>query len=435
MGGSISVDSQPGAGASFRFTVVLERSTADPAVSPRRPTSIQRVLVVDDHPVNRRILRAQLESFGLAVETAGTAEEGLALVETAASRGRTFDLAILDYQLPGHDGVWLGEQIRGRDSTGECRLLLLGSLARRPNLDAAPIFDRAMAKPVRRDALLRTIVELGDGGTKAIAESPSPRPLHGRRVLLAEDNPVNETLAVRILAGLGVESVVARTGREAIEHLQKDAFDAVLMDCQMPVMDGYTASRAIRSGDSGCLDPAIPIIAMTAHALAGDREVCLAAGMSDYLTKPIDPSRLRDALLRAMSSNPRSDVPIPVPVDAQPLQSEALDLAALLAATDNDELFVASLLQLFFDSGQPLVDQIVLTADPAERRRAAHQLKGAALNVKARQIAAMADGIERGAGSGSELAAAWSDVAAAVYSALDLLRRGKDDTRVTASRS
>lgn len=301
MGGEIRIESEPGVGTTMRFD--MTRLEATSAVVHRRSqiSGRPRALVVDDNPLNLRILRGQLEAIGLDVTTAMSAEEALECWEQAKSSGLPLQVAVLDQQMPGRDGMWLGSELRRREPSGSLHQVLLTSLTGRPDRGGPGVFDRLLTKPVKRDALTRVLEELLGGDTAIHNNNPEPTvSLRGRSVLLAEDNLVNQKLAGRLLAKMEIRVVIANNGLEAIELTRGQRFDAILMDCQMPQMDGYDATRAIRSGAAGSLDPLVPIIAMTANALSGDRERCIATGMTDYVTKPIDTARLRDALNSAM---------------------------------------------------------------------------------------------------------------------------------------
>ena len=398
MEGSIEVSSVPGAGATFTFQVLLRpSSTPEPEPAPR-PHGRPAALLVDDHPVNRRILTAQLESAGFSVESAATALEGLECWEAGRARGRTPGLVVLDHQLPDHDGTWIAAEIRRRDPEGGCRLILLSSLASRLEGDVRGRFDRLLTKPVKRGALVRVLTELlGEHRQQGPEDSPAHQVFIGRRLLLAEDNPVNQKLAVRLLEPLGFTVAVAHNGREALERLSAGRFDVVLMDCQMPELDGYAATRALRAGDCGPANREVPVIAMTAHALAGDRERCIAAGMTDYVSKPVELARLRFALERALGgAAPVAPVAAVEPAPARLATSaDVLDLDELLHQLDGDQGFVAELLTTFLESGAALVAQLATGTDPEACRRAAHQLKGSAANVRAIRLARTAAALER----------------------------------------
>jgi PAS domain S-box-containing protein len=426
MDGAIRVSSIANVGTTFSFEILLY-----PAESALRPAPIWtggrlRALLVDDHPVNLRILRSQLEAMGVDVQTAASAEEALSRCQAEYAAGRLPQIAILDQKLPGRDGLWLGDELRRLDPGGACRLILLSSLAGRMDRRDDGPFERSLTKPVKRDALARVLRDVLGGVFPSVAEAgASTVSLEGRRVLLAEDNPVNQKLAVRLLERLGLRVVVAHNGLQALDCLRAQLFDAVLMDCQMPELDGYAATRAIRSNASGVLDPHIPVIAMTAHALSGDREQCLAAGMSDYLTKPVEVGRLRSALERAVH---REGVPaLPTNIDPAPPTDQLLDLDALLQLADGDESFLKELLRAFLQSAQPLVETILCAGDSDARRMAAHQLKGSAANVRAIQLAKTAaaldsrDATDADAAKVPALQAAWRATESAVLGTIDHL--------------
>jgi len=418
MDGSISVTSVPGSGTTFSFQVLFA-----PSVAPERacdPPQQVRALVVDGHPVNLRILATQLRGVGFEVECAATAEDGLAHWEAAAARGAAPQLVVLDHQLPGHDGSWLAAEIRRRDRRAASRLVVLGSLGNRLDAEVGARFDRLLTKPVKREALLRILAEVAGRGAAVTAPAGAPSSLHGRRVLLAEDNPVNQKLAVRLLERLGLEVTVAHNGREALEQLRGATFDVVLMDCQMPEIDGYAATRALRAGECGEDKRALPVIAITAHALAGDRDECLAAGMSDYVTKPVEFSRLRQALERAIGAGVLA--PAAAPGD-DPASSDVFDLEELLRQMDGDRDFVNELLGAFLESARQLVRELPETRDRSSRRRLAHQLKGSAVNMRARRLARAAATLERceddsAPGLIAEVCGAWDATAAAAVAAL-----------------
>ena len=191
-----------------------------------------------------------------------------------------------------HDGQWLGAALRARDPARACRLVHLCSLKNDSNRDVDSPFDATISKPVKRTLLRQLLIELTGNAAPRAAETDATPELQGNHALLVDDNAVNQKLGGRMLARLGLRVSQAWNGMEALDILRQRRVDVVFMDCQMPVMDGYAATLEIRRPGSGVQDPAVPIIAMTANALSGDRERCLAAGMTDYITKPIDPSRL-----------------------------------------------------------------------------------------------------------------------------------------------
>jgi PAS domain S-box-containing protein len=314
MNGAIGVDSTMGSGSCFWFEIALPEVAALNA--PVESTDLDgcRVLVVDDHPTNRRIIETQLTSIGCRVTSVATAVEGEEAWLRLVASDRAPDVVLLDHDLPDHPGPWLAERLRGHPAGIQIPIVLMTSLGSRVQARTEDrVIDRIMTKPVKQTALslcLREVVGKARAATVP-AHTVVADTLRRMRVLLAEDNIVNQKLARRILERLGADVTVADNGEAAIAQLTAAAFDVVLMDCQMPVLDGYEATRRIRAGAAGAAASAIPVIALTAHALSGDRERCLAAGMNDYLTKPIDPRALKcrlEELLGAGSQDLRSNV-------------------------------------------------------------------------------------------------------------------------------
>jgi two-component system, sensor histidine kinase and response regulator len=318
MGGSIGVDSTPGVGSCFWFEVSFAPALSLPHV-PRGRIDLtgRRVLVVDDHPVNRKIFERQLTAIGCEVECAASAAAGLEAWRGSMTEKRAPDVLLLDHDLPDHPGPWLAELIRSAPGGAALPILLMTSLGNRVS-DRVPqgTIDQILTKPVKQASLLQFLEQAIGGAARAVpvvplaapdrllrndADDPNSRrardaALEGARVLLAEDNAVNQLLTRRMLEKLGAAVTIAENGAAAIQALATGRFDAVLMDCQMPVVDGYAATRRIRDGEAGAEAATLPIVALTAHALSGHRAECLAAGMNDYLTKPIDADALRALL-------------------------------------------------------------------------------------------------------------------------------------------
>ena len=312
LGGSIDLESTPGRGSDFWFDfsarVDLPASRPDPC-----PGAVRRVLVVDDNATNRDILARQLGAIEIAADAAPDARSALESLRGAAQAGSPYGLALLDWHMPGTGGLELAEAIRGDATIRATPLVVLSSAGPLSQTDRVIALGIAkfMVKPVRAARLYAAVLELLAGvdvpETAARTDSPPPTPPRSSpRILLAEDNPANQVVAELLLARLGCTVDIAHNGREALDQLARATYDAIFMDCQMPVLDGYTATRAIRAGAVSGLDPRIPVIALTAYAMSGDRKRCLDAGMDDYLTKPIRSAALQDALLRLglLSSSP-----------------------------------------------------------------------------------------------------------------------------------
>ena len=304
MGGTMSVASDgPGRGSTFRFTIRAPATTL-PAGARRELIGEQtmlkgrRILVVDDNATNRRILALQSAKWGMVVHDADGADAALRAL--AAQR---FDLAIVDMHMPGTDGVTLARRMR--DAGHAMPLVLFTSLGRRE--DGSGLFAATLAKPIRQSQLFDVLAGLlgGDALHKASTAAPAKPALDAAmavryplRILLAEDNLVNQKLALRLLSQMGYRPDVAANGIEAVEAVQRQSYDVVLMDVQMPEMDGLEATREIVRRN-GAAKPRI--VAMTANAMQGDREACLAAGMDDYITKPIRVDALVGALAHTRS--------------------------------------------------------------------------------------------------------------------------------------
>lgn len=316
MGGRIWVESQVGAGSTFHFTArlgVRPGATARPPAPAGADLRDLPVLVVDDNATNRRILTELLTHWRLKPTPAASGGEAFAALRRAAQAGTPFPLALLDVCMPEMDGFTLAAQIRRRPELAGTTIILLTS-GGQPD-DAARCrelgISRCLMKPVRQSDLQRALLDARQNsaaaGPQFALPAPPPHglpapqaagqaPSHGRlRILLVEDNAVNQKLAVRLLEKQGYSVAVANNGREALDALAGGRFDVVLMDVQMPEMDGLEATAAIRARERST-NTHLPIVAMTAHAMQGDRERCLAAGMDGYVSKPLKPADLFAAI-------------------------------------------------------------------------------------------------------------------------------------------
>jgi signal transduction histidine kinase/CheY-like chemotaxis protein/HPt (histidine-containing phosphotransfer) domain-containing protein len=414
MGGTISVASRVGHGSEFRFTV--RAASADGAVPPRRelrgtqPTLDGKcVLVVDDNETNRRILAAYLDAWGMAVRMTGSPREALAWVQA----GEPFDVGVLDMHMPEMDGVALARAIREHRTATALPLLLFTSLGRREAAAESVGFSAHLAKPIKPSQVFDALVgALAGQPTRVEKRTPTrleldPEMAHRRplRILLAEDNVVNQKVALRLLEQMGYRADVAANGLEAVAAIERQPYDLVLMDVQMPDMDGFEASREITR--RWPIDGRPRIVAMTANAMHGDRELCLAAGMDDYMSKPIRVEELVAALERTASredpiraGHPSGNAtPTRAAVDRS--STPVLDQAALerLRATMGAG-FLDELLTTFVEDSRELVGAMrrALTERNTDSfRRAAHSLKSNAasfgamtLSIRARELEALA---------------------------------------------
>ena len=304
MGGSIDVESAPGKGSTFRFTVRLALCSPPLSTQTREILSLNgaRALCIDDNTTNLRIFKTQLTAWGVDVDCASDCHEGLSKLRKACMEQRPYDLAMLDYHMPEMDGMELGRHIKAMPDLASTRLILLASVGQRGHRQQAEAagFAAYLIKPVRQNQLfacLKTVMGMES------AEMTNPTTLVTRyrlaereaqlrpHLLVAEDNLVNQKVIVPLLEKKGYRVDVVSNGREALEAHARTTYALILMDCQMPEMDGYEASSTIREREAAS-GRHTPIVAMTANALPGDRERCLAVGMDDYITKPIHPQTL-----------------------------------------------------------------------------------------------------------------------------------------------
>jgi PAS domain S-box-containing protein len=310
MGGEVGVSSEEGAGSTFWFTARLGIAQDAAKAPPAPPMSLrsQRIIIVDDNMTNRKVLMGQLSLSGMDAVSASTADEALSLMRHAAAAGRHFEIALLDHQMPGCDGATLGKTILSEPQLQKTRLILLTSSGQRGDgqLFAELGFAAYLLKPVTHrdltDCLLMVLGTQAEGWRLATQPIVTRHALRSQRardsyhILLAEDNIVNQKVACRILEKLGYRIDVAADGQAAFAAWETGRYDLILMDCQMPIMDGYETTRKIRQREAA--GRRIPIIALTAHAMKGADNECRAAGMDDYLSKPIDRGELQQCLRR-----------------------------------------------------------------------------------------------------------------------------------------
>jgi signal transduction histidine kinase/DNA-binding response OmpR family regulator len=303
--GKIWVESEPAQGSTFHFIALLSAAPALPESPPSPPAPLAglRILIVDDNPANLRILDKILKGWGAWTHLAGCAEDALCIRSERRQAGEPFRLVIIDAQMPGVDGFELAQRIQTDEELGQTIIMMLSSIdlhgdhARCQRLGIACYF----VKPVSREALRMAIAASLETTPGNAQDRPVRTPENATRapqslsILVAEDNPMNRRLALRLLEKVGHKVTTVSNGREALDAIEQNRFDVVLMDVQMPEMDGYTATRAIRDRERNN-GAHIPILALTAHAMVADRERCYAAGMDGYVAKPFDPQTLHKAI-------------------------------------------------------------------------------------------------------------------------------------------
>ena len=418
MGGEMGIDSRPGEGSTFWALLPLKRGRAEAEVEHPDLRGV-RALIVDDNATNREVLEHYLSAWGLRHDSAADAAEARGLLRRASVEGDPVRLLLLDYHMPDTDGLQLAEEIR-RDTAIEAPRTLLLSSAQpesRERLRAAGIHGQQL-KPLHQKRLLEAVERLFSGAGEMDAEVEAsgraevPHGLRGR-VLLVEDNLVNVQVAIGLLSRLGLPADTAGNGREAVSMSGERRYDLILMDVQMPEMDGFEATRRIRERERESGGPRVPIIAMTAHALKGDREQCQAAGMDDYLDKPVRWELFAAALGRWLPEDElvarAESPPVPAPPDAEPVpepvaaaadEAEAVEAAALDTLRDNLSAIPGGFEQViaeFRRSAPELLGQMaaaIAAADPEALLIPSHSLKSAAATVGAHPLSESAKALE-----------------------------------------
>ncbi len=417
MGGDLGVRSEPGKGSCFFFAACcgIQPEQPDARTCEIPDLGGMRVLVIDDHDIAREIVGNLLQSFSFEPVYAGSGEEAIGIAETASGIG----LAVIDYQMPGLNGIETAAGLRKLENTRDIPMLMLSAHVTDDVVQEARAngVHEFLAKPVTPSTLLDAIMDtLGkrtrasDRGLEAAAQLERMQAaVRGARILLVEDNAVNQEVACEILKGAGCRVDVADNGKLGVEAARTGAYDLVLMDCQMPVMDGYEASRALRA--AGITD--LPIIAMTANVQHGDRERCLEAGMSDHVGKPIELNELFSTLARWLPE--RGEQPPPAAPDSATeatdtdLQADDIVLPGLDVPAYLDRMGIGPgtylrLLRRFVEDQQDAIQQLRDTIDAGDLTRGtrlAHSLRGAAGNLGIERIAAIAAELETAIGQGA----------------------------------
>ncbi|MEM9488940.1 MAG: response regulator, partial [Myxococcota bacterium] len=315
MDGAIKVHSEPGFGTTFTFTARFERPqdavTERSRAAAQRPTLVgKRVLIVDDNSSNRALLRRNARSWGMRDCTVEHPHKGLEQARKWAARKQPFDIAILDMHMPDMTGIELARELKSDPRTADIQLILFTATARHHDVAAAAReagILLVVTKPIKYSQLREILLDLrsdsGASGRLHRTQAKTPPRVHApqnARILVVEDNPVNQKLALRLLRTRGYSADAVGNGLEALEALQRVSYDAILMDCQMPEMDGYTATRAIRAREVA--GERIPIIGITANAMPGDQKKCMDVGMDDYISKPVKPDLVAKTLARHLEA-------------------------------------------------------------------------------------------------------------------------------------
>jgi signal transduction histidine kinase/CheY-like chemotaxis protein len=415
MGGSIGVESQPGVGSHFHLTLPVEAAAEDGGepVDLRQLPPL-RVLVVEDNDTNREVLEGLLQNWGLGVAMAGDGEEGLELLRAEHAAGRRFDVALVDMQMPRMDGLAFAKALALEPAYSEMQLILLSSVtapddARRAQLAG---FRRFVAKPVRQAELRQALLGVTAGESRAA----EPRPALAARVLVVEDNLVNQEVIGQMLRRFGCRVELVGSGMDGLRAMCRQAFDLVIMDIQMPGMDGMEALSLFRRGASErfafLTPPSTPVVAVTANALEGDREKFLALGFDDYLSKPFRQSQLYALLSQHLGQTLQLPVKTaedaamnlssdPEPAAAARADASGLDPQALQRLRDLDPNGANRLLERVVQAFEastgrlmPQLDEAVAASDLAGVRHVAHTLKSSSASIGALKLSALCADIE-----------------------------------------
>ncbi len=418
MGGTIGVESEKGMGSEFWFTArFVKQSKPDPATELRGTIRGARVLVVDDNATNREVLMIQLQAWGARPEEAPDGPAALQALRRARDAGAPFVAALLDMQMPDMDGVTLARAIKADATLKDTQLMLLSSLGVQGELRKVKEagFFACLTKPARQSEIFDSLASVLAGPAPRHAKAAGVMPpgwsevrLSAVRILLAEDNITNQQVAMGILKRMGLHADAVADGAEAVKALEMLPYDLVLMDVQMPEMDGFEATRQIRSADSAVLNHAIPVIAMTAHAMLGDRERCLEAGMNDYVPKPVDPATLSEVLRKWLKEKKQDRGAVPAapgggPVPLADRFVPVFDKAGMLARLMDDEKLAGEIIHAFLEDIPKQIEALrgyLRKADAVSVERQAHTIKGASASLGGEVLRVTALEMEKAAKTG-----------------------------------
>ena len=422
MGGEIGVKSTAGKGSTFWFTLDLANATTRIPLPIVTNLHDQKILVVDDNLTNRNLLAQLLSNWKVEHALVDSGKAALESLTAAVVEGHPYSIAILDMQMPEMDGAQLGAAIKNDPDLVDIHLMMLTSQGQRGDATKfkAAGFDGYLSKPIDQSILYNALLQVAGVATDdqqlVTAYTARELPQFKARILVVEDNITNQMVAQGMLKKFGLQPDLAGNGEEALHALETLPYDLVFMDCQMPVMDGYEASRRIRDPQSRVLDRAVPIVALTANAMHGDREKCLATGMNDFITKPVDPHKLQQALQHwlpkresektalaagqtercsPLKNTAPGDKPGEALLDSQQL---VFDYAAMSDRLMNDADLIRTVSEAFLGDMTEQIEQLKTSVADDDCLTAAtqlHKIKGAAANVGGMALSAHAQTMEQ----------------------------------------
>jgi len=404
MGGELGLISAPGEGSTFWFELSLRRAQSSHAADVNghlRTLDGRRALIVDDNATNRMILRKQLTAWGIESVEAVDGYQALGLAAASAEAGQMFDIGVIDLNMPGMDGIELASVLKADTTTARMSLFLLSSSGQRlgPAESHLRGFAGSMTKPVRPselfDCLITSVNDVAPASEASSPELVQPESAEvAGMILLVEDNKMNQLVGSKVLAKLGFSFDIANNGREAVTAVRAGSYDAILMDCQMPEMDGYQATAEIRRIEGNTRRT--PIIAMTAAAMDSDREACLAAGMDDYITKPVRlegvAAILKRWVTKAATDGAATDHTEAASEDGLPDPLDPSQVELLRSLDNGDGTVLREIVEQYLAQtaeGRGELLRVAGEGDAAALERAAHLLRGASANIGASALAAL----------------------------------------------